>query len=252
MNPISISMIAFVLAVFGIVVGSGLRRMLPTGQLAADSKDAIKLGLGIVMTLSALVLGLVVASAKSGYDMRRSEINQITSGLILLDYLLSKYGDDARPVRVALREEVPLVTARIWDEEKAYSSRHESFKPLPQGELMYQKIQDLEPANDAQRELKSRILQLTHDLAHVRLSLFSHLTSSIPLPFLVVLLSWIAVLFTGFSIMTPAKATPLGFLIVSALSVSGAIFLVLELDQPFAGLMMLTNEHLLSVLQSLN
>jgi len=251
MNPISISLVAFLLAVVGILAGLGLRRMLPAEQLAADSKDAIKLGLGIVMTLSALVLGLLVASAKSGYDMRRGEISQITSGLILLDYLLSKYGDEARAVRVALREEVPLVTARIWDEERAYSLRLEPFRPLPQGELLYQKIHDLQPSSDAQRELKRRILQLTHDLAQVRLSLFSHLTSSIPLPFLAVLLSWIAVLFVGFAVMTPAKAMPLGFLIVSALSVAGSIFLVLELDQPFAGLMMLPNEHLLSALPSL-
>ncbi len=252
MNPISISMIAFLLAVVGTLIGWGLRKVLPAEQLAAESKDAIKLGLGIVMTLSALVLGLLVASAKSGYDMRRSEINQITSGLILLDYLLSKYGDDARTVRLALREEIPLVTSRIWNEEQAYSSRPIPFKPLPQGELLYQQIQDLKPMDEAQQELKRRILQLTHDLARVRLSLFSHLSSSIPLPFLVVLLSWISVLFAGFSVMAPAKITPLSFLFVSALSVSGAIFLVLELDQPFAGLMMIPNEPLLSVLPPLD
>jgi hypothetical protein len=252
MHPISISMSAFLLAVVGILIGWGLRRVLPAEHLAAESKDAIKLGLGIVMTLSALVLGLLVASAKSGYDMRRSEINQITSGLILLDYLMSKYGDDARTVRLALREEVPLVTSRIWNEEQAYSSRPGPFKPLPQGELLYQQIQELKPKSEAQQELKRRILQLTHDLAQVRLSLFSHLSSSIPLPFLLVLLSWIAVLFAGFSVMTPAKITPLSFLLVSALSVSGAIFLVLELDQPFAGFMMLPNDHLLSVLQPLH
>ena len=252
MNPVSISMIAFLLAVTGILMGWGLRRMLPAEQLEPESKDAIKLGLGIVMTLSALVLGLLVASAKSGYDVRRSEINQITSGVILLDYLLSKYGDDARPVRIALREEVPLVAARIWNEGQAFSSHLGPFKPLHQGELLYQQIHGLQPSNDAQRELKRRIVQLTHDLAEVRLSLFSHLSRSIPLPFLIVLLSWVAVMFTGFSVMTPAKITPLSFLIVSAFSVSGAIFLILELDQPFAGLMMIPNEHLISALQPLS
>jgi hypothetical protein len=252
MDPVSISMIAFLLAVTGILMGWGLRRMLPAEQLGAESKDAIKLGLGVVMTLSALVLGLLVASAKSGYDMRRSEINQITSGVILLDHLLSGYGDDAWTVRTALREEVRLVAARIWNEGQAFSSHPRPFKPLHQGELLYQRILGLQPSSDAQRELKRRIVQLTHDLAEVRLSLFSQLSRSIPLPFLIVLLSWIAVMFTGFAVMTPAKITPLIFLVISACSVSGAIFLVLELDQPFAGLMMIPDEHLLSALQPLN
>jgi len=252
MNPVSISMIAFLLAVTGILMGCGLRRMLPAEQLEAESKDAIKLGLGIVMTLSALVLGLLVASAKSGYDVRRSEINQITSGVILLDYLLSKYGDDAGLFELHCGRKFRWSLRGSGTKGQAFSSHVGPFKPLHKGELLYQRIQGLQPSSDAQQELKRRIVQLTHDLAEVRLSLFSHLSRSIPLPFLIVLLSWVAVIFTGFSVMAPAKITPLSFLIISALSVSGAIFLVLELDQPFAGLMMISDEHLLSALQPLS
>jgi hypothetical protein len=124
---------------------------------------------------------------------------------------------------------------------------------VPEGEAFYQRVQDLQPTNDTQRGLRIRIVQVTNDLMQTRYLLFSHLRSSIPLPFLaVLLLLWVIVLFTGFSLMAPAKASTLASLLVCALSVSGAIFLILELDQPFAGIMMIPSESLRNVLQSLN
>lgn len=252
MDPIEVSVISFLLALFGVLLGRLLRRILPADQLAPESKDVIKLSLGIVVTLAAIVLGLLVASAKSGYDARRSEIKQITAGVLLLDYMLLKYGDSAKAARIALREEIPLVVNRIWIERQSLASNPEVFKPIPKGEALYQQIQDLQPTSDAQRELRVRIVQLTNDIAQLRLLLFSHIGSSIPLPFLAVLLLWITVLFSGFSLMAPARATPITFLVICALSVSGAVFLILELDQPFVGIMMIPNEHLRYALPSLS
>ena len=252
MDPIETSVATFFLAVFGVSLGRLLQRVLPAAQLTPESKGVIKLSLGIVVTLSAIVLGLLVASAKSGYDTRRSEINQLASRVILLDYLLSKYGDEAKAARIALRAELPVVVNQIWTEEQSVSSIIEPFKPSPQGEALYQRIQGLQPTNVIERELKSRIVRLTHELAQLRLLLFSHLSNSVPLPFLAVLLLWITVLFAGFALLAPAKATPTAFLIISALSISGAVFLILELDQPFAGVMMIPDVHLRFSLQPLS
>jgi hypothetical protein len=252
MDPIVVSVAAFLLALVGVFFGSLTRRILPADQLAPESKEVIKLSLGIVVSLSALVLGLLVASAKGSYETRRSEINQITAGVILLDYLLSKYGDDAKAARIALREEIPLVVDRIWTEEQALASHPEPFKPLAKGEALYQHIVALQANNDGQSELRERIIQLAHELSQLRLLLFSHFGSSIPLPFLAVLLLWIIVLFAGFSLMAPANATPVTFLVICALSVSGAVFLILELDQPFAGIMLIPADALLNALPSLD
>ena len=108
------------------------------------------------------------------------------------------------------------------------------FKASAEGEAFYQRVQELQPSNDIQRGLKERVIQVTTDLAQARFLLFSHLGSSIPVPFLAVLLLWMIVLFAGFSLMAPANATTLASLVICALSVSGAIFLILELDQPFS------------------
>jgi len=251
MAPIAISLLAFVLALAGVLLGSVMQRMLPEGHLSSDSKEVVKLAIGVVATLAALVLGLLVASAKSTYDARESEINQITAYVILLDNLLAKYGEEAQPARATLRRAIPPVVDRIWREGQT-GAQEGPFKATPEGEAFFQQIQDLKPTDDMQRGLQVRIVQVTNDLMQARFVLFSHLGSSIPAPFLAVLLLWMIILFAGFSLMSPANATTLASLVICALSVSGAIFLILELDQPFAGMMMIPSEPLRSALPALN
>ena len=248
MAPIAISFVAFALALVGILLGSVIQRMLPEGHLSSDSKEVVKLSMGVVATLAALVLGLLVASAKSTYDARESEINQLTAYVILIDNLLAKYGEGAQAARAALRQAVPAIVEKIWREGQSAPLQSTPFKASAQGEAFYQRVQELQPSNDTQRGLKDRVIQVTTDLAQARFLLFSHLGSSIPLPFLVVLLLWMVILFAGFSLMAPANATTLASLVICALSVSGAIFLILELDQPFSGIMVIQSEPLRNAL----
>jgi hypothetical protein len=252
MAPIGISLLAFALALVGVLLGSVMQRMLPEGHLSSDSKEVVKLSMGVVATLAALVLGLLVASAKSTYDARESEINQITAYVILLDNLLAKYGDEAQAARTTLRRAIPPVVDRIWREGQSGGLQGAPFKAAPEGEAFYQQVQDLQPTKELQRGLQTRIVQVTNDLMQARFLLFSHLGSSIPVPFLAVLLLWLIILFAGFSLMAPANATTLVSLVICALSVSGAIFLILELDEPFAGMMMIPSEPLRSALPALS
>jgi hypothetical protein len=250
MDPIKVTAIAFLCGLLGILLGSLSRRRLPPDKLGHEARDAIKLGL--VVSLSALVLSLLVVSAKSGYEMRRSEINQITAGVLLLDHLLSQYGDATKAARIALRKEIPLVVSRIWSEERSPERPSGPFKSLAEGEALFQHVLDLKPADDVQRQLQAKIVQSVNDLSELRLVLFSHFSSSIPVPFLIVLLLWIIVLFAGFSLLAPLNPVPMTFLVVCALSVSGAVFLLLELDQPFTGIMMIPDDLLREALRPLD
>ena len=252
MSPIALPLLAFVLALVGIFLGSFMQKMLPEGQLGSDSKEVVKLSMGVVATLAALVLGLLVASAKSSYDARESEINQITANVVLLDALLAKYGEEAQAARVSLRQAVPAMVDRIWREAESAQLRSTPFKATAEGEAVYQQIQKLQPSNDIQRGLRERVIQVTTDLAQARFLLFSHLGSSIPFPFLAVLLLWMIVLFAGFSLMAPSNTTTLASLIICALSVSGAIFLILALNEPFSGLMVIPSEPLRNALPALS
>src|SRR4249920_1614873 len=182
MAPIAISLVAFALALVGILLGSVMQRMLPEGHLSSDSKEVVKLSMGVVATLAALVLGLLVASAKGTYDARESEINQITAYVILLDNLLAKYGDEAQAARATLRQAIPRMVDRIWREGQSVPLESTPFKASAEGEAFYQRVQELQPSNDIQRGLKERVVQVTTDLAQARFLLFSHLGSSIPVP----------------------------------------------------------------------
>ena len=252
MAPIAISFVAFALALVGILLGSVIQRMLPEGHLSSNSKEIVKLSMGVVATLAALVLGLLVASAKSTYDARESEINQLTAYVILIDNLLAKYGEGAQAARAALRQAIPAIVDRIWREGQSAPLQSTPFKASAQGEAFYQRVQELQPTNDIQRGLKDRVIQVTTDSAQAQFLLFSHLGSSIPGPFLAVLLLWMIVLFAGFALMAPANATTLASLVICALSVSGAIFLILELDQPFGGMMVIPSEPLRNALPALS
>src|SRR5262245_57852691 len=163
--------------------------------------------MGVVATLAALVLGLLVASAKTIYDARKSEINQITAYTILLDKLLAQYENEAQTARGSLHQAIPPMVERIWKEARSGGAQAAPFKATAEGEALYQRIQDLEPSNDAQRELKQRITQVATDLAQARLLLFSHLAISIPFIFLVVLVLWIVILLFGFSFLAYSNDT---------------------------------------------
>jgi len=134
MAPIAISFVAFALALVGILLGSVIQRMLPEGHLSSDSKEVVKLSMGVVATLAALVLGLLVASAKSTYDARESEINQLTAYVILIDNLLAKYGEGAQAARASLRQAVPTIVEKIWREGQSAPLQSTPFKASAQGE----------------------------------------------------------------------------------------------------------------------
>jgi Protein of unknown function (DUF4239) len=252
MAPITVALLAFALALAGIVLGGVFRRFLPESHLNPDSKEVVKLSMGLVATLAALVLGLLVASAKSSYDARESEIHQVTAYVILLDNLLKEYGTpEANAARASLRRAIPPVVDRIWREGQFGSAQSAPFKASPESEAFHREIQAIQPTNEAQRGQLARIVQVTDGLMQTRFLLFTHLGSAIPIPFLAVLLLWIVVLCTGFSLMAPANATTSVALAICALSVAGAIFLILELDQPFSGLLMLPSEPLRNALAPL-
>ena len=107
--------------------------------------------MGVVATLAALVLGLLVASAKNTYDARESEINQITAYVILIDNSLAKYGDEAQTARASLRQAIPRMVDRIWSEGQSVSLESTPFKASAEGEAFYQRVQELQPSNDTQR-----------------------------------------------------------------------------------------------------
>jgi len=239
-SAMAISWVVFACVFGAALLGMFLRATLPEHHLSADSKDVVKLGMALIATMSALLLGLLIASAKGSYDAQSGEVTQMSANIIQLDRILARYGPETKGVRDVLRRTVVSVD-RNWSRGTSRSEKLDSAETRAGGASFYEQIQELAPRNDFQRSLQGQALQIALDLGRARALLLEQAGSSIPTPFLVVVVFWLAVIFTSFGLFAPYNATVIATLFVCALSVSGAIFLILELDSPFAGLMQISD-----------
>jgi hypothetical protein len=249
MNDTTIALLVFACFFGTALLGMRLRAGLPEHHLSADSKDAIRIGMGLVATMAALVLGLLISSTKGAYDAERDEVTEMASQIIYLDRQLANYGPETVPTRELLRQATAGAIKRIWPEQQAPVAPADSNATLT--EALPQSIQQLTPQNDLQRSLKSQAVAIANSLGQLRWLLFEQQESSISMPLLVVVTSWLAIIFASTGLFAPSNATVVVALMLAALSVAGAIFLILELDTPFDGLIQISNEPMLSALKQL-
>jgi hypothetical protein len=249
MNVLAVSSIIFVLILGGIFLGALLRRFLPKHHLSEDAQNTVRLGVGLIATIAALVLGLLIAAAKSSFDTQNSQIKQITADLILLDNVLAAYGPEGRPIREQMRSSVGPFADRLWREKQ--DGLRGPFETNAAAEKIYLETQGLSPQSDLQRALQSRAAQLSNDLAQTRLLLFVESDNLIPTPFLAILVFWLVIIFASFSLFSPLNMTVFICLSLFALSAACAIFLILELSQPFTGPLMISSAPLRAALAPL-
>jgi len=229
----------------GALLGMLLRGLLPAPHLSDESKDVVRLGTGLVATMAALVLGLLVASAKGSYDTQRNGLDEIAANVTLLDTVLAQYGPQAGEARASLRRLIAGGITRLWPADASQEPTLAAAETTAGGKLLRAEVLALAPANDMQRALQSQALQIGGELARTRLLLVAqHEGANISGVFLVILTFWLVVLFASFGLYAPRNATVFAALLISALSVSGAIFLILELDQPFEGLIQISSAPL--------
>jgi hypothetical protein len=229
-----------------------LRAVLHERHLSADSRDVVKLGMGLIATMSALVLGLLIASAKSSYDAQKTGLAQMSGNVIFLDRILARYGTGAKDVRKSLSAAVADMLQRTWPDESSPSGQTGSAGGTEgRYEHLYGEIEGLSPKDEKHRTLQAQALKVAADIGQARWSLFAQRGSSIPVPFLTVVVFWLAILFASFSLFATPNATVIFTLFVCALSVSGAIFLILELDRPFDGFIQISSAPLQGALAQL-
>ena len=244
------SFVAFIFVFGGALFGMMLREILPEPHLNADSRDVVRLSTGLIATLAALVVGLLIASAQSSFQTQNNQIKQITANVILLDNLLARFGPQAQPLRPLLRTGLKILVGRIWSEQNSGTAKPAPFEASAQSDLFFDKLLELIPQNDGQRELQTRAIQTWIDLAQTGI-LFAEVDSAIPMPFLSVLVFWLAVIFASFGLFVRPNALIIAALSVCALSAASAIFLILELGHPFSGLMEISSAPLSNALAPL-
>jgi len=249
MSSITISSITFAFAFGGALLGMRIRTILPQHHMNADSKDAVKIAMALVSTMSALVLGMLIASAKNSYDTQKNELTDMSSKVILLDRVLSHYGPESKEARDQLRNSVVNAIDQMWSNDPADFSL--PAQASASSEALYDDIQSLSPKTDAQRSIQSQALNIVMNLGQTRWLMFEQRTRSGSVPMLMVLIFWLTALFISFGLFSPLNATVVVTFLVSAISVSFAIFLILELYNPYVGVIRISDTALRTALEHL-
>jgi hypothetical protein len=251
MTPAAVSLVVAAVIFGGSILAMYAARALPDSHLGADARDVIKLGMALIATLVALVLGLMIATAKGTYDAQSAAVRQLSADVLLLDRTLAEYGPEAQHPRELLREAAGLMLQRLWPED---GSAPVSLAPgeahAPMG-LFLREVTQLSPHDETQAFLKTQALHVTSDLAHVRFQMYVQGTSELPLPFIIVVVIWLIILFAGYGLIAARNLTVLVFLLAATLSVSGAVFLIQELANPFGGLIRVSGAPLQEVIAHL-
>jgi hypothetical protein len=250
-NPLLMSVIVFACVFGGAFIGMFLRTRLPEHHLSGATKDVVRLGTGLIATIAALVLGLLIASANNTFETQSTQVQQLTADAVLLDQTLAQYGSETASIRNLLRRGVVSMADQIWRENGSESRNVEPFEASAAALSFYDELLKLSPQNETQRSLQTKAIDTVQDLGKTRLLLFAEAGSAIPMPFLVVLISWLVIIFASFSLFADNNATTIVALGIFALSASASIFVILELSKPFTGLMMISSEPLRSALARL-
>ena len=239
-----VGMIVVLCTFGGALLGMWLRTTLPKHDLDAESRDVVKVGIGLIATMTALVLGLVLASAKSSFDAMDAAVKTAAVEVLTLDRLLARYRAETGVIRQNLQRGLGARIDMIWPQG---ASTPATFDPMRSGagaqtEGLADAIRALTPRDDAQRALQARALDLAEALLQARWLVLAGTEASVPVPFLVILVFWLTITFASFGLFAPRHATVLAVLFVCALSVGSALFLILEMDTPFDGLLKVSAE----------
>ncbi|HTZ90297.1 MAG TPA: hypothetical protein VMA71_08150 [Alloacidobacterium sp.] len=249
MNSIVVSSIFFAAIFAAALLGMAIRRALPEDHVGSDAKEAVRLATGLMATMAALVLGMLVSSAKSSYDATKNEVAEMSSDVVAIDRLLAKFGPETEEIRAEFRQLVEFGLDRIWPRE---ASRQTDLRPGDHGQILADKLMLLVPRNDTQVAVKTQAISMVVALQKTQWLLFLKSEQKpIPIPLLVVLISWLAAIFVGFGLFAPSNTTVVATLALSALAVSSAIFIILEMYTPFGGVMRISPAPIVEALKQM-
>lgn len=247
MNTFLTTAIASVALLAALWIGIWLRRFLPEDYLSPNSRDTVKLAMGLVATMSALLLGLLVDSASTSYDTTRIQVMQRAANFNLLDRVLAIYGPQAAEARGELHALIEEVTRHLWPDNAAIPVQSKSNPGI--GNAFYVALLRLEARDDTERALKAQAVSLIVELGQLQSLMDVASTTGNSEPILIMVVLWLAMIFLSFSLIAPPNTMANLTLIASALCAAGAIFLILELNRPFDGLMQISSDPMLNVLR---
>ena len=243
MNPTIAGLIVFACTFAGALFGFRLQER-AKHHLDANSRDAIKNGIGLVATMTALILGLITASAKSSFDEVSLAVETGARDILTLDRLLARYGPETSELRADFKDAVARRIDMVWPQGSSETVQLDPSRLASETEGLAARIRALTPRDDSQRWLQARAAETAEGLLEARWLAFAGSEPSVPGLFLVVILFWLTITFASYGLLATRNATVVTVLFVCAVSVGSALFLILEMDGPFHGLLTVSGDPL--------
>jgi hypothetical protein len=235
-NHLVIGLIVFACVFGSALLGLHLRTVLPAHHLSDESIGVVKLATGLIATMVALVLGLLVSSAKNSFDTANGELVQNAADVIQFDRVLAKYGPETQEIRVLLKRNYAGAVQILDSDDALKLAQLNSSETINRSEDFQRKVENLVPHTDEQRGLKARALQIVDKVYAARWLTLLQAKGSMPPSLLVVLVAWLSIIFGTFGLFAPRNGTIIAILIMCAISTAGAVFLIEEMSTPLDGI----------------
>ncbi|HSY36437.1 MAG TPA: hypothetical protein VK814_11855 [Acidobacteriaceae bacterium] len=233
MSVLAMSSLVFALVFGGALAGMAVRRVKPDERFVPEAKDSIRLAIGLVVTMTGLVLGMLVSSGKTFYDSEKSQVAEMSSEVIFLSDLLKAYGPETVQLRVEAHDSVEEIVDRIWPKDSAQSFQ---LKPTSKGADFYEHVELLVPRNAEQAAVKAQLLAAILNLRKTYWFLYLQSEqTSITVPVLWAVTLWLVVIFFSFGVFAPRIQNVFLTFGICAMAVSIAIFIILSMNSPFTG-----------------
>jgi hypothetical protein len=244
------------------VVGMLLHRRLDERQKSRETVEHVRLVISILVTFTALVLGLLLSNAKASYDAFDGRLRVLAGSITELDQRLRQYGDETAPIRANLRAYLAAAIADTWRDEPrpdgvypVYPDAPDSVERAPLGNLLIEvdtAIRKLEPTDPFHAGLANLLEAKTTELLQQRRLAIETVHQTISWPLLVAMTLWLAIVFTVFGLTAPRNAVVYATIMLCALSFASAIFFILDFDRPLSGLIRVSSEPAREALRRLD
>jgi hypothetical protein len=235
MHYLSIAVIVFVCVFGSALLGLYLHPLLPEHHLSDESVTVIKLTIGLIATMAAIVLGLLISSAKTSFDTANAAVVRDATDIILLDRTLAQYGPETQEIRALLKQSVATGIQKITSGDPDQVASMRSPEELKRGENIQRRLAELSPHSEAQRRLQASAIQIAGEVLAMRELALLQAAGSTPMPLLITLVLWLCIIFGSFGLFTSPNMTVTTTFLLGAVSTSIAIFLILEMSTPLGG-----------------
>jgi hypothetical protein len=247
MRDFNSSLLLFVLLCGSAGIGFFANSRLTEKHRSRDSIELVQLAISLLVTFTAIVLGMLTTSVKSGFDTAYAARGSYAGQLAQLDRCLRDYGPETTPMREQLRSYVAAVIASTWPSETPPRGvTYPDTTKMPRtGESSVLaalindiglEIHSLQPADALHHNLMAACSDQYSELLRRRWTVIEGIHESISTPFYWVLVFWLMILFGSFGLRAPPHSMSVTVIVLCAISVTVAMFVILDMDMPYGGL----------------